>query len=428
MRHAGNPHAAKAKDGSVLNIATQWELAIWSAMTGAILLLAVVAGADLLVSRSVPAARGLAFLLLTGGSSVLMTRLPELLVPALSAELLLPIRASFGPLSGALALTYLGVWVGVARDDRLIHWTVTGGALALVLAAVILAVLAFVTDLQATQLIGTAAAVNAVSVLLAGIVAVRCFTLGDGLARWMVVACICLAGMVSGLYSEGLQAAGPYLWAFTAVCTIGYFLIVIALTLQRNRELRKLKRLAQSKAQPDLGGNMTLGSRLVPHVEDALWRSSRVGRSCVVAAISIANLYELGEVAGHGVDQQILVALMARIRRIVGFRNVVGLYHPRCFMLVVSAVQDPRRSELLAARLLYELRKPVTVGEEQNRHDFEPSIGIGLVRISGTSIHAVGAMNRAEKLALEAVNTSAGVLGEDFSEGQPAPAQGEVRG
>ena len=78
----------------------------------------------------------------------------------------------------------------------------------------------------------------------------------------------------------------------------------------------------------------------------------------MVAAVSIANLYELGEVAGHGIDQQILTALMARIRRIVGFRNVVGLYHPRCFVLVVSAVQDPRRSELLAARLLHELRKP----------------------------------------------------------------------
>ncbi|MDI1341423.1 GGDEF domain-containing protein [Polaromonas sp.] len=398
-----------------MNPVTPSELALWSAMAGAILLLSLVAAADLVASRSVSAARGLAFILLTGGLSILLSGLPEMLLPALRGRVLLPLKASFGPLSGALALTYLGVWVGAARDDRLIRWTVAGGSFALVLAAVVLAIIALLEDVwTSAQVIAAAAVVNALSVLCAAVVAARGVTLGDALARWMVVACLCLAGMVGGLYSKALQATGLGMAVLTVACTIGYFLIVIALTLQRNREQRKLKRLARSLADPASGVDMTLGSRLLPQVEDALWRSARVGRDCVVAAISIANLYQLGGVAGHGVDQQILVVLLARIRRIVGFRNVVGLYHPRCFVLVVSAVQDPRRSQLLAARLRRELREPVSVSAGQNLHVFKPSIGVGLIRIAGSCTDALGVINRAEQLALEATQLSAGVIGEDF--------------
>ena len=123
-----------------MNTVTPLELALWSAMAGAILLLSIVAAADLVASRSVSAVRGLAFILLTGGSSILVSGLPEMLMPALRGGVVLPLAASFGPLSGALALTYLGVWLGAARDDRLIRWIVTGGSFGLVLAAVVLKV------------------------------------------------------------------------------------------------------------------------------------------------------------------------------------------------------------------------------------------------------------------------------------------------
>ena len=408
-----------------MHIATQLELAIWSGMAGALFLLSIVAAADLVASRSIPSARGLAFIVLTGGSSTLLSGLPEMLIPALGAEVLLPLKASFGPLSGALALTYLGVWLGSAHDDQLIDWIVSGGSVGLVLAAVILAAIALLGDvMEPVSVIAAAATVNALSVLCAGIVAFRGATLGDKPARWMVVACVCLAGMVGGLYATAMHPTGLGIWVFTAVCTIFHFLIVIALTLQRNRELRKLNREAKSLVQPPLGGDIALGSRLVPHVEDALWRSARFGRECVVAAISVPNLYELVQVAGTGVEQQILVALMARIRRIVGFRNVVGLYHPRCFILVVSAVQDPRRGELLATRLLCDLRKPVRVGEEQGRHLFEPSIGIGLIRITGRDSDAMAAMNRAEQLALAAVTHKSGVIAENFRDASQGVAVG----
>ena len=64
------------------------------------------------------------------------------------------------------------------------------------------------------------------------------------------------------------------------------------------------------------------------------------------------------------------------------------------------------------------------MGDALNRHDFEPSIGIGLVRISGTRVRALTAMNRAEQLALEAVASPTGLLDEDLRDPAQAVAVG----
>jgi GGDEF domain-containing protein len=203
---------------------------------------------------------------------------------------------------------------------------------------------------------------------------------------------------------------GVWGWMTAAASTVAYFLIVIGLTIVRNREMRRISRLARGATEVDRDVEMPLGPRLLPQVEDALWRSARVGRECVVAAVSISNLYAMSEDAGVGVDGEILGVLAARIRRVVGFRNVVGLYHPRCFVLVVSAVQDRKRSELLATRLLLSLRKPVKVGPSDDSHFFSPGIGIGVVTVNGATDTALAAINQAEQLALEAGHLPAGVL------------------
>ena len=46
--------------------------------------------------------------------------LPQLVFPDLAPRAVLVAEASLGPLSGALALSYLGIWLGVVATDRLI--------------------------------------------------------------------------------------------------------------------------------------------------------------------------------------------------------------------------------------------------------------------------------------------------------------------
>ncbi len=402
------------------------ELAIWSAMTGVILVLICVAVADFLFQRSVAAARSVAFMVLTGLSSVLMSGLPQALFAGLDEHMLLPLKAAFGPLSGALALTYLGLWVRIADEDRLVRRVVSNVSLLLVVAAALLAAAALTGWGTREQVLATAALVNGVSAVCAAIVALRASTLGDSLARWMSAACMCLAGMVAGLYAKGLGisafgVAGLGAWAsaFTAICTVAYFLVVIGLTVQRNRELRRIARLARGSDDESLG--LPSGVRLVTQVDDAIWRSARVKRECLVVAISVANLLEPDLMFGTRAQMSIVTALTARIRRVVGFRNVVGLYHPRCFVLAVSAVQDPRRATLLTTRLLSALRLPVRIKQKAEGIEFEPTVGIGVVRLLGMGHEALKVMNKAEQLALQA-SQSGGILAVHWDRDEEADA------
>jgi hypothetical protein len=88
----------------------------------------------------------------------------------------------------------------------------------------------------------------------------------------------------------------------------------------------------------------------------------------------------------------------------VGFRNVVGLYHQRCFVLALSAVQDPQRAELVTERVLRELRMSVNVGPDPLSLPFQPEVAIGVVEMPAGNDDAVAVrvINLAEQLALHA--------------------------
>ncbi len=392
------------------------ELSIWAAMAGVLLTLVAVASLDVLMQRSASAARGWSFVALTGGSSVLMSGLPEALVPALQQWNLVLAKASLGPLSGALALSYLGIWSGAYLDDRLVARLARWGSGGLVVAAVLLACGAG-AHADARSLLLAAAAVNMFSVAMAVLVAARSMSLGDPLARWVVLACLSLAVMVGGLYSKGLGKPGSNaLWALTAVGTVGYFLIVIWLTLERNRQQRRLQRQASGGMETADGTGLARGVQLIRLVDDALWRSARMDRPCVVAAITVPNLHLGDEANWRDMEAHVLTTLAARIRRIVGFRNVLGLYHERCFVLAVSAVQDPRRASLAVEHLLLYLSSPVTITLRNQTHVFKPELGIGVVQVApgqgGDDVIAIA--GQAEQLALEAAASSARVVRADL--------------
>jgi GGDEF domain-containing protein len=423
MARAGwrSPWATQQGEGLALDSVALWETVVWAGMAGVLAVLCLIAAGDLIYQRTVPAARGLAFILITGGSSVLMSGLPETLFPEVQAATLLPLKAVGGPISGALALTYLGIWMDATHTDRMMRGIVRFGSYFLVLTAVGLAFLALLaTSWTSTSVLALALAVNVVSVAFATLVAIRGAAFGDRLARWMVVACASLLFMVLGLYAKGMGLSlGLVGWTLTALATVGYFLIVIVLTILRNREERRLRRVARGLMASPIDVHMPQGSQLIPRVEEAIWRSDRFGRDCVVAAVTVRNLYELAEEAGHGSEAQILAVLAARIRRHVGFRNVVGLYHPRCFVLAVSAGQDPRRGELMASKLRKSLRDVVLVTNENNRFGFRPKIGMGVVDLHHEKMDALTAINRAEQLALEDQNDQQMKLALDGDETQP---------
>ncbi|CAN6484132.1 unnamed protein product [Victoria cruziana] len=330
------------------------EVAIWAAMLGGLLTLAGLASVDLFFN--IGALRNLVFLLTAGTAVVLLSGLPEQFWPGLNGAGFQIFKVGLGPLGGAIALYYLGLWLGGSREDPAVAYICRWGAGALVLAGLALGVLAAGTGpedfrdlLLATALVSTAGAV------LGLIAATRAAAHGDPLARWMVPVCIGLVLLVMGHYLHALKATG-----------------------------------------------LPTGSVLLNEVEHAFWRTERLRGSSTVVCLHLHNLYELGQTAGHGVEHQILVAMAARIRRAAGFRCVVGLYHPACFVVVISSDGYGAFIQTTVQRLRALVSRPLTVtGRDQTQHRFKPALGVGLVTLDQPGLAVpLDVINEAERLAL----------------------------
>lgn len=384
------------------------EVFIWSCMLGGLITLACGALSEILVHNSIASWRGLAYVLVMGSSCVLMSGLPMALIPGLQAHTLLLLQSTFGPLSGALVLRYLGLWLGVALVDRLVHNTIMWGATLLVVVSGYLAIVgAGWLELSGLNPLLVSACVSALGVLLAFQACVRASMLGDDLARWMVLACAFLGVMVLGLYACALwpDAISLPAKALIAVGTVAHFLVGITLTARRNRHNRRLKMLAGDDKGFDRATGLPTGSVLLAKVDDALWRAERANAQCTVVALHLRNLYSMSEAAGHTVDQQILSAMAARLRRAVGFRYVVGLYHPRCFVVVISAGPNPKEVDRLIFRMRALLNKPLMVSDPRaGMHHFQPQYGVGISRLVPGTARPQEVLDETEQRALAHIN------------------------
>jgi GGDEF domain-containing protein len=335
---------------------------------------------------------------------VLLSGLPEDVFTGLPLVPVLVLKASLGPLSGAMVLTYLNQWLGVAAEDRMVHHTIVWGSVSLVFAAVLLTVLSSLfANQQSSEILLMAASVNALSVLLATLTSVRAAHLGDKMARSMVVGCLFLAVSVAGLYSHQLGGDNfdlPVI-VLTSFSTVVFFLVMVSLGIRHNQAVRRLEHLAGLSQGMDPATGLPRGSLLLSKVDDAFWRSARLNASCTVICLHLRNLYELSEDAGHGVEQQILSSMAARIRRAVGFRCVVGLYHPRCFVVVLSALKHPKSGDTMGERMRALVSKPMELlGQNETLHVFTPHLSVGSVTVSAASAIPGHVIDEAEQLAL----------------------------
>jgi GGDEF domain-containing protein len=218
-----------------------------------------------------------------------------------------------------------------------------------------------------------------------------------------VPTCLALVLLVLGHYAHALEVPlGLGMWIATAALTVAYFLACTVLVIVRNREQRRLTRLAKLHTGTDQATGLPTGSVLLSEVAHAFWRSGRLNGHSTVVCLHLSNLYELGQSAGHGVEHQILVSVAARIRRAAGFRCVVGLYHPRCFVVVIASGGKDAYIPTVLHRLRSLINRPLPViGRDQKRHDFMPAVGIGIVTLQNPSTAVpLDVINEAERLAV----------------------------
>lgn len=376
-------------------------------MMGGLLTLAGLALGDVVSHRTTGAFRNLLFVAVTGASCVVMTGLPEHFFPFLPSRWMAVLKACLGPMAGAMGLYFIGTWLGGVREDAQVHRITAWGASVLFLAALVLAVLATRIDLsQFRTLLMAAAVLNMVPVLLALVAVARASQLGDPLAPWMLLAILCLAAMVAGHYLHGLGVPGLGLGTrlFTAVVTVVFFLMASLLVLVRNRQNRQLARLSRLEPGADPATGLHTGAALIADMEHAFWRTARLHGECTVVCLHLSNLYALTETAGSGVEHQILVTVAARVRRAAGFRCVVGLYHPRCFVVVIYTDRHQAPVHETVGRLRTMVDQPLSVTDEkQARQVFRPRLGVGAVTVDPTHVTPLDALNDAERRAVAAV-------------------------
>lgn len=380
------------------------EIAVWSAMVGGLLTLAGLSTLDLFFSFKKGALRNLIFLLVAGMACALISGLPEHFFPNLSGTALRMLKASLGPWASGMALYYLGLWLGSNPEDRITHRITKWGAASLALSGLGLGMIAAQTPAaRFEEVLLASAIVNTSAAMLGLIAAVRAAALGDPLARWMVPTCLVLVLLVLGHYAHALAVPlGLGAWIATAALTVAYFLACTVLVMVRNREQRRLTRLAQLDTGTDQATGLPTGSVLLSEVSHAFWRSGRLNGHSTVVCLHLSNLYELGQSAGHGVEHQILVSVAARIRRAAGFRCVVGLYHPRCFVVVIASSGRDAYIPTVLQRLRSLINRPLPVyGRDQTRHDFIPAVGFGVVSLPNPSAAVpLDVINEAERLAV----------------------------
>lgn len=381
------------------------ELILWSAMLGGMGTLAAFALADAVVRRSIASWRAFVFVALTGAACAMMTGLAPVLIPGITPQTVHLLQNCLGLFSGALALSYLGLWLGVASEDRVVRHTVRWGSWAQIAAGGAMALLTLLCPPEVWwHLLAATAAINGLAVLLTIVATLRAIALGDRLALGILAANGLLACMATGLYARALGVdLGMGAWVFTAVCAVGFFMLGTYLGLRRDRFNRRLERLAGLAQGDDQATGLPKASVLLSKMDDAFWRSARRKQECTVICLHVRNLYGLAEAAGHNADKQILAAMSARLRRSVGFRNVVGLYHPRCFVVVISTDSQTRLVEKTLQRLHYLMGKPLNIqGPDGSYHPFVPVFGIGAVSVHTDKANPVDIIDQAERMALSA--------------------------
>lgn len=379
------------------------EVVIWSAMLGGLVTLAGFALVDALLRRRIASWRAFGFVVLTGAACVLLTGLPQVIWPEVSVQFIRFLQISAPLLTSAFTLYLLGLWLGVGSDDRVLRMAVVQGPVGLLVLAVVMGAWSLIESaVRWHELLQINAVINTAALVLPALAAVRAARAGDRWAWGMVAVTVLLTVVVGGLYAKALQyqPEGQALWVLTATCTVAFFTLATYLGLRRDRYMSQLERMAAQALSDDPATGLPKGSVLLSKLGDALWRAARRNLECTVVCLYVRNLYELGETAGHAVDQRILSAMAARIRRAVGFRHTIGLYHPRCFIVVISAEPGSRLIEKSLQRLRYLMPQPLPVtGQGHRNHLFTPRMGLGWVAVDGSYEDPMAALEEAERRA-----------------------------
>ena len=384
------------------------ETLIWAGLLGSLFTVSVFITVRIAMApRSVGAWRQLFYVLLISSVLSIHSNLLQELWPTPRTRAFQAWAQIFaGPLTAGVALRYLGKWMGGLRSDRVLRYSTQWTGSLLIACAAVLALLGLRQEQQTLeQWLWPVAAITLLGASMGVVGSLRGVVLGDRLARWMLAACIMLVLTTAGLYVYSLRLldAGTLLAVLISLTALGFLVLATVLVDQRNRETRRLARLAAADFSVEPATGLPIGASFVSQLEHEFWRVRRRNGQCAVLCVYLHNLDEVGRALGPSAEYKVQVAMAARITRAAGFRCTVGLYHPQCFVVVIQMGRHGRLSDPVQERLHTLACEPMTVHQvDGSAFIFEPQGSLAMTLTDADAESALEVLNATEAAAQRA--------------------------
>lgn len=376
---------------------TDAEILIWSAATGSMGLVVLLAAAEAAYSRSRASLQSLVYLGMYWLFFVLLCGLPTAMLPSASAPWIATAQVLIGPLRSGMGFYGGRHWLASARRDRLTDISFRGTTWLCLIGGPLCLLLPSPLQLAAS------AALTVASVCVMLWLTVRAAQHGDRMAWGLAIAALLTLPLQVGLYWLALDF-GP----LSAPCQAGLAVLgLLSITLiagllwQRNHQIRQIRHHARSRRDPvtQLYSSMLIVQKIV----HAQRRQARTRRDGALMAVQVFEPERLLAQVGHYGLNEIYSQLARRMQRHTGVVNPAGRYYDRCFVVLIETLHSPRWIRTMGLRVASSLRKPMEVTSlSGERIRVSVDVGVGMVHLSGASKDVDELLHEAQDMAAAA--------------------------
>jgi len=302
---------------------------------------------------------------------------------------------------GIMGFMVVGLWLGCIRGGRHIR-VVTHLGMGCSMSGIVL------TSIR----LGEAGEISVTFPML--MVLVVTYVLGVRPALFWTLAAVAGMGvsvfatdLPAGSHSELMTSSG--LFAIRALALVATFVFAAVERRVADQQSVELEFLARHDSLTGLMNRRAFGERL----DGALARCRRYGRRAALLAIDLDGFKPVNDAHGHGIGDELLQQLAARIAAITRETDAACRMGGDEFVVLVEDVVDDKHVEAQAERLLASLMRSVEV--EGTAIEVAASIGIAIFPASGEDSESL--MRSADRAMYQAKSAGGAAV---FSH-RPAP-------
>lgn len=352
------------------------EMLLWSAATGAIALVVLLALADVAFSRSVAALQTFTYLVGFWLFVAMLSGLAATVLPVLQ-PFLPTAQVVIGPMCAAMGSYGCSHWLSAHKRDRTMKVSLQTATLVCLVGGPICLLL------PAQWRLPGAAVLSVGNMAVVLWLSVRAAQLGDRLAWGLAVGCLLSLPMQIGLYGMALESSRRSLLLQAGVALTGLISVLVTTTILwlRNRHTQRLSQGHLSRRDPitQLYSSTVMVQKII-QAQRRRVRNRRDGALMMVLMFEPERL--LSQVGQSGLND-IYIQLSHRMQRHTGVVNPAGRYYDRCFVVLIETLHSPRWIRTLGLRVASSLRRPLEATSlTGQRMRISADIGVGIVHLS----------------------------------------------